>query len=98
MGYNFVDVDCDQPFLLPPSLSDWLPADHLAWFILDTVAELDLTEFVKAYRADGRGGPLCQAGVRHPAVVGLATEPRSTDEIGRWASVVTEKYPSDREE
>lgn len=56
MGYNFVGVDRDQPFLLPPSLSDWLPADHLAWFILDAVAELDLTEFVKAYRADGRGG------------------------------------------
>jgi len=28
----------------------------------------------------------------------LRPKPRSTDEIGRWASVVTEKYPSDREE
>ena len=35
---------------------DWLPPDHLAWFVLDAVAELDLSEFVKAYRADGRGG------------------------------------------
>ncbi len=56
MGYNFVGVDRDQPFLLPPSLTDWLPPDHLAWFVLDAVAELDLSEFVKAYRADGRGG------------------------------------------
>jgi hypothetical protein len=35
VGYSFVGVDRDQPFLLPPSLSDWLPADRLAWFILD---------------------------------------------------------------
>ncbi|WP_448231549.1 transposase [Microbacterium lacticum] len=41
---------------MPPSLMDWLPPDHLAWFVLDAVAELDLSEFVKAYRADGRGG------------------------------------------
>lgn len=43
-------------FLLPPSLRDWLPADHLAWFVIDIVAELDLTGFYRSYRADGRGG------------------------------------------
>jgi len=42
--------------LLPPSLSDWLPADHLAWFFVDAVGEFDLIDFRKAYRADGRGG------------------------------------------
>lgn len=41
---------------MPPSLADWLPADHLAWFVLDVVAECDLGAFVAAYRADGRGG------------------------------------------
>ncbi len=41
---------------MPPSVADWLPEDHLAWFVLDVVAELDLTEFLAAYRADGRGG------------------------------------------
>jgi transposase len=34
---------------------DWLPADHLAWFILDVVDQLDLGPFLKAYRADGHG-------------------------------------------
>lgn len=56
MAYNFVAGDRDQLLLMPPSLAEWLPADHLAWFVLDVVAELDLSAFVAAYRADGRGG------------------------------------------
>jgi hypothetical protein len=42
MAYNFVAGDRDQLLLMPPSLADWLPADHLAWFVLDVVGELDL--------------------------------------------------------
>ncbi len=41
---------------MPPSLSDWLPEGHLAWFIVDVVAELDLAGFYRSLRADGRGG------------------------------------------
>jgi transposase len=55
MPQNFVDCDREQAFLLPPSLRDWLPADHLAWFVIDAVAELDLAAFYAAYRADGHG-------------------------------------------
>jgi transposase len=57
MAYNFRRGDRDQPFLLPPDLRDWLPADHLAWFILDVVDQLDLAPFLRAYRADGHGHP-----------------------------------------
>ena len=57
MAYNFLRGDRDQPFLLPPDLRDWLPADHLAWFVLDVVDQLDLQPFLKAYRADGHGHP-----------------------------------------
>src|SRR5690606_7051260 len=32
-----------QPYLLPPSPADWLPKNHLAYFLLDLVAELDLS-------------------------------------------------------
>jgi hypothetical protein len=32
--------DRNQPFLLPPDLRDWLPNDHLAWFVLDVVDQL----------------------------------------------------------
>ncbi|TDO56140.1 transposase [Kribbella sp. VKM Ac-2571] len=42
--------------LMPPSVREWLPEDHLAFFVVDTVAELDLAEFFAAYRTDGRGG------------------------------------------
>lgn len=56
MAFNFVAVDREQLMLMPPSVADWLPEDHLAWFVLDVVAELDLSAFLAGYRADGRGG------------------------------------------
>jgi transposase len=45
MAYGYRPVDRDQPFLLPPDLRDWLPAGHLAWFVIDAVAVLDLSGF-----------------------------------------------------
>ena len=55
MAQNFIDCGREQAFLLPPSLREWLAEDHLAWFVLDTVARLDLEAFFAAYRADGHG-------------------------------------------
>jgi transposase len=55
MAYNFLACDRNQAFLLPPDLRDWLPADHLAWFVLDVVDQLELGPFLAAYRADGHG-------------------------------------------
>ncbi|MHB8658570.1 MAG: hypothetical protein ACYC91_11550 [Solirubrobacteraceae bacterium] len=55
MSQNFIDCDREQAFLLPPSLRDWLPEDHLAWFVIDAVSRLDLEAFYAAYRADGHG-------------------------------------------
>src|SRR5436189_1364341 len=55
MPQNFLTCDRDQPMLLPPDLRDWLPDDHLAWFVIDAVAELDLEPFYASYRADGHG-------------------------------------------
>jgi transposase len=57
MAYNFLRGDRDQPFLLPPDLRDWLPAGHLAWFILDVVDQLDLEPFYRVHRDDGHGHP-----------------------------------------
>lgn len=48
--------DVDQLMMMPPSVREWLPEDHLAFFVLDVVAELDLSAFYAAYRVDGRGG------------------------------------------
>jgi transposase len=53
---NVRSVERDQQYLMPPSVSDWLPEDHLAWFIIDLVAELDLAGLYASLRADGRGG------------------------------------------
>ena len=52
---NFIEFDRDQAFLMPPSLRDWLAEDHLAWTVLAAVAEMDLSGFYGAYRADGHG-------------------------------------------
>jgi transposase len=43
MAYGYRPVDRDQPFLLPPEMRDWLPAGHLAWFVIDAVAVLDIS-------------------------------------------------------
>src|ERR1700755_1333004 len=55
MPQNFLACDREQELLLPPSLREWLPEDHLAWFVIDAVAQLDLAAFYAAYRTDGHG-------------------------------------------
>ena len=56
MSKNFRTCDLDQPFLLPPSLQDWLPESHLARFIAELVPGLDLSKIYGFYgRRDGRG-------------------------------------------
>src|SRR5919198_121597 len=55
MAQNFLSCDRDQELLLPPSLREWLADDHLSWFVLEVVDELDLAAFYAAYRYDGHG-------------------------------------------
>ncbi len=55
MGYNFLPCDRDQLYLLPPALQDWLPEGDLAWFLLDAVAQMDLSAIEETYRRDGWG-------------------------------------------
>ncbi|MBV9321592.1 MAG: transposase, partial [Mycobacterium sp.] len=57
MPQNFIACDREQSFLLPPSLLEWVPDDHLVWMILGAVDELDLTGIYRAYRPDGHGRP-----------------------------------------
>ena len=56
MAVNVRAGDLDQLMLMPPSVRDWLPEDHLAFFVIDVVSELDLAGFYRAHREDGRGG------------------------------------------
>lgn len=56
MNKRFRTCALDQPYLLPPSLQDWLPERHLARFIAEVLDELDLGSIYAHYeRKDGRG-------------------------------------------
>src|SRR5919109_1312478 len=57
MSQNFLACDRDQDLLLPPSLREWLPEGHLAWCVIDPVAQFDLSAFYADYRDDGHGRP-----------------------------------------
>jgi transposase len=57
MGQRFVACDREQSFLMPPDVREWLPPGHLAWFVIDAVAEMNLEAFYGAYRVDGRSRP-----------------------------------------
>lgn len=59
---NFVTIDRKTDYLFPPSVSDWLPENHLARFVVEVVDQLDLSELTRQYA--GRGSK-----AHHPAVL-----------------------------
>jgi transposase len=84
MAVNVRGGDREQLFLMPPLVTDWLPEDHVAWFVLDVIAELDLAAFYAEFRLDGRGGavydPAMMLGV---LVYAYCTGERSSRRIER---------------
>ena len=63
MSKTYLPYDPDQQLLLPAALREWLPEDHLAYFISDLVDQLDLSEITARYEGERRG-----AG--HPTIPG----------------------------
>jgi transposase len=57
MAQNFLSCDRDQVLLLPVDVGEWLPAGHLARFVIEMVDQLDLSGVYGYYRWDGRGRP-----------------------------------------
>lgn len=47
----------EQLFLLPPSLQDWLPENHLVYFVSDVVDQMDLSDIESYYEKEDRGQP-----------------------------------------
>src|SRR5260370_23642198 len=47
----------EQDFLLPPSLREWLPEDHLSYFVSDLIDQLDLSQIEQHYEREERGYP-----------------------------------------
>jgi transposase len=54
---HFIEYDTDQLFLLPPSMADWLPKDHVTKFVGDIVNVLDLSKIYEAYEGGEEGRP-----------------------------------------
>ena len=64
MSKTFRPYEPDQIMLMPASMQDWLPSDHLAYFISDVVDQLDLSAIMKRYAGEERGYP-----PYHPAMM-----------------------------
>ena len=57
MKKTYLPYDPEQQLLLPAALQEWLPEDHLAYFISDMVEQLDLSEITAHYEQESLGGP-----------------------------------------
>jgi transposase len=57
MGKTYRPYDPNQLILLPPNMREWLPADHMAYFISDVVDELDISGIERVYEEELRGYP-----------------------------------------
>lgn len=57
MSRTFREWSPEQSWLFPPSPKDWLPANHLVYFLLDVSTEIDITPIVAKYDSDKGGKP-----------------------------------------
>ena len=57
MDKTYRPYDPDQLLLLPPALQDWLPEEHVVFFLSDVVDQLDLTAITRVYEQESRGYP-----------------------------------------
>jgi transposase len=57
LSKTFRPYEPDQVFLMPASMKEWLPSDHLAYFISDVVDHLDLSAIMERYAGEERGYP-----------------------------------------
>ena len=64
MSKTYRPYEPDQMFLLPPSLIEWLPKDHLVFFVRDVLDKIDLSPILSVYEQEERGNP-----PYHPKVV-----------------------------
>ena len=84
MPTTFRAYQPDQSLLLPPSPKDWLPEDHLAYFISETVDRLDLSVLYRCYEGDGRRNcPFDPRMMVKILLYGYATGVRSSRKIAK---------------
>jgi len=81
---NFRPIDRDTDFLMPPSVDEWLPERHLARFVVEVIAGLDLRAMTGSYRGSGEASyhPRLLLGI---IVYGYATGVFSSRKLERAA-------------
>ncbi|MGI8627011.1 MAG: transposase [Geodermatophilaceae bacterium] len=88
MAKGFRPVDRAQRFLLPPDMTEWLPADHLLWLVVETVGRLDLAAFRARRRLGGAGRAAYDPAMMVALLVyGYAVGQRSSRQIERLCQV-----------
>src|SRR5688572_13045322 len=84
MPTSFLPYEPEQDFLLPPSVSDWLPENHLGYFVSEIIDRLDLEKFYARYEGDGRRNqPYDPAMLVKVLVYGYATGVFSSRKMAR---------------
>ena len=84
MATTFRPYQPDQYFLMPPSMREWLPQDHLVYFIGEVVDRLNLEKFYARYVGDGRrNSPYHPAMMVKILIYGYATGVISSREIAQ---------------
>jgi transposase len=84
MASSFLPYEPEQDFLLPPSVSEWLPENHLVYFVSEMIDRLDLQMFYARYQGDGRRNqPYDPAMLVKVLVYGYATGVFSSRKLAR---------------
>jgi len=84
MPTSFLPYEPRQDYLLPPSISEWLPENHLAYFVSEVIDRVDLQVFYARYEGDGRRNqPYDPAMMVKVLVYGYATGVFSSRKIAR---------------
>lgn len=57
MAKTYRPYEPDQMFLMPPSLTDWLPTDHMVYFVREILDAINLSPIISVYEDEERGYP-----------------------------------------
>ncbi len=95
MSQRYQACEREQQYLIPASLRDWLPEDHLVWFVLEAVELLDLSSVHAAYcegeRSSRRSERRCRADVAYRVLSANQQPDHAT--AAASASVMSRPWP-----